>query len=276
MLIGTNAILWDAKQSGYAVPAPDFIDSNSVRAFVRTAERLHLPVIISYAEVHKDHLSVEEAADLGLFYARRSSAPVALHLDHGMHFDVIEQAVNLGFSSVMVDASDEPLEENIRRTKEVLKLANASKVAVEAELGHVATEGWGIPELASGTVYTDPEEAKRFVAETGVDSLAVSIGTAHGKYVGTPVISFDRLALLNQGLSVPLVLHGGSGSGDENLSRCAKGGICKVNLFTDFICAALDSVGDRQPDSWLRLLREGDAAMERVLEHYYGVLGCLN
>lgn len=275
MLIGTKAMLWDAKQSACAIPSPDFIDSNSVRTFVTAAERLHMPIIISYAEVHKDHLSVEEAADLGLFYARRSSAPVALHLDHGMHFDVIERAVNLGFTSVMVDASDEPLEENIRRTREVVRLARSRNVAVEAELGHVATEGWGIPELASGSVYTDVEEAKRFVTETGVDSLAVSIGTAHGKYKGTPVISFDRLQALNTALSLPLVLHGGSGSGDENLSRCARGGICKVNLFTDFISAALDAACEKQPDSWLKLLREGDAAMERVLEHYYRVLGCL-
>lgn len=275
MLITAKPILWDAKQSGYAIPAPDYIDSNSARIFCATAEKLRLPLILSYAEVHGEQLPLEEAADLGLFYARRSSAPVALHLDHGMHWEILEKAVSLGFTSVMVDASGESLEENIRRTKEVVALAKENNVAVEAELGHVDTEGWGIPELASGTVYTEVADAVRFVRETGVDSLAVSIGTAHGKYKGEPKIHFGRLAELNQSLTLPLVLHGGSGSGDDNLAACAKGGIAKVNLFTDFVTSALEAVQSSPKESWFDLLRSADSAMEKVLTHYYGVLGCI-
>lgn len=274
MLVASKDMLIKAHAEGYAIPSPDYVDSNSCRAFVRVAEELRAPLILSFAEVHMDHLSLEEAADLGLFYAKSVDAPVALHLDHGVHMDVIERAIRLGFTSVMIDASGEELDENISRTKEVCELAHAHGVTVEAEIGHVGTEDEDCPHGMSANVYTEVAAAKQLVEATGVDSLAVSIGTAHGAYKGTPHINFERLTELNDALGIPLVLHGGSGSGDDNLARCAAGGVAKVNLYTDFIVAARDRVYAEHPDHWLDLLACGDVAMRDVLRHYYGVLRC--
>lgn len=274
MLVNTKDLLDAAWRGGYAIPSPDYVDSNSARAFVQVADELGAPLILSFAEVHLDHLDLEEAAALGLHYARRAQAPVALHLDHGVHFGIIEQAIRLGFTSVMVDASSEPLEENIRRTKEVVALAHAHGVTVEAEIGHVGTEEEGNPHALSENAYTEVAAAKRLVDETGVDSLAVSVGTKHGAYKGEPHLNFERLAELNEALRMPLVLHGGSGSGDENLARCAQGGVAKVNLYTDFIVAARDAVYEQRPEQWLGVLEAGSKAMRDVLRHYYRVLRC--
>lgn len=274
MLVSTKDMLEKAHAEGYAIPSPDYVDSNSVRAFAQVAEELHAPLILSFAEVHLEQMSVEEAALLGTYYARTCDAPIALHLDHGAHFDVIEASIRQGFTSVMIDASSEELDENIRRTKEVVELAHAHGVTVEAEIGHVGTEEEGNPHALSENVYTEVAAAKALVDATGVDSLAVSIGTKHGSYKGEPHINFERLAELNEALGIPLVLHGGSGSGDKNLARCAQGGVAKVNLYTDFIVAARDAVYEQHPDNWVKLLNTGDAAMKDVLRHYYRVLRC--
>ena len=275
MLVTSEDLLNKARAGGYAIPSPDFVDSNSARAFVRVAEEMGAPIILSFAEVHLDQMALDEAAALGTFYARKASVPVALHLDHGKRMDVIEEAIRLGFTSVMIDASNEELSENIRRTKEVVELAHAHGVYVEAEIGHVGAEDAGGPHALSGIEYTEVDSAKQLVEATGVDSLAVSIGTVHGTYKGEPCINFERLAELKAALAVPLVLHGGSGSGDENLARCARGGVAKVNLYTDFIVAALAAVYEQRPDHWLKLLGAGDEAMREVLRHYYRVLGCV-
>lgn len=274
MLVASKEMLDAAYAGGYAIPSPDFVDSNSVRAFARVADELHAPLILSFAEVHLEQMSVEEAALLGRFYAERADAPVALHLDHGTRMDVIEEAIARGFTAVMVDASSEELAENIRRTKEVCDLAHAHGVTVEAEIGHVGTETEGNPHAVSESVYTEVDSAVELVRATGVDSLAVSVGTAHGAYKGVPHINFERLAELRDALGIPLVLHGGSGSGDDNLTRCAQSGVAKVNLYTDFIVAARDRVYEERPSNWVELLNTGDAAMEDVLRHYYRVLRC--
>lgn len=274
MLVTAKEMLGKARREGYAIPSPDFVDSNSVRAFVQVADELNAPLILSFAEVHQDHLSLEEAALLGRFYAERSRAPIALHLDHGTKPETIEEAIRLGFTSVMIDASNEKLAENIRRTKEVVVTAHAHGVDVEAEIGHVGTQEAGNPHALSENIYTEVDAAKELVEATDVDFLAVSIGTVHGAYRGTPALNFNRLAELNAALAMPLVLHGGSGSGDENLARCAQNGIAKVNLYTDFIVAARDRVYQEHPDHWLSLLEEGSAAMRDVLHRYYRVLRC--
>ena len=274
MLVSTGQMLKIAHEKGFAIPSPDFVDSNSARAFTEVAGELKAPIILSFAEVHMDHLSIEEAAALGRFYAARSSAPVALHLDHGTNYTTIERAIERGFTSVMIDASSKSLEENIRITKEIVKLAHSRNVAVEAEIGHVGTEEEGNPHALSENVYTEVAAAKQLVEETGVDSLAVSIGTKHGAYKGEPHLNFERLAELNEALGIPLVLHGGSGSGDENLARCAQMGVAKVNLYTDFIVAARDAVYEQHPDNWVTLQEVGERAMREVLRRYYRVLRC--
>ena len=274
MLVTTKDMLAKAHEGGYAIPSPDFVDSNSVRAYAQVAGELHAPLILSFAEVHLEHLSVEEAALLGKFYAERIDAPIALHLDHGVTMPVIEEAIERGFTSVMIDASKEELSVNIQRTKEVCELAHAHGVTVEAEIGHVGTEEEGNDHALADNVYTEVAAAKELVEATGVDSLAVSVGTKHGSYKGEPHINFERLAELNEALGIPLVLHGGSGTGDENLARCARSGVAKVNLYTEFIVAARDTVYDQHPDSWPKMLHAGDEAMKDVLRRYYRVLRC--
>lgn len=275
MLVNSNDMLQKAWKEGYAIPSPDFVDSNSVRAYAQVAHEFHAPLILSFAEVHLEQLSIEEAALLGKYYAEKTDAPVALHLDHGTKLETVEESIRCGFTSVMIDASSKTLEENIALTKEVCQLAHAHGVTVEAEIGHVGTEEDNNPHAVSESVYTEVDSVKKLVVETGVDSLAVSIGTVHGTYKGEPHINFERLAELNAALQIPLVLHGGSGSGDENLSRCAQGGIAKVNLYTDFILAARDAVYEQHPNNWVELLNTGDEAMRKVLHHYYKVLRCV-
>lgn len=275
MLVNSNEMLQKAWKEGYAIPSPDFVDSNSVRAYAQVAQEFNAPLILSFAEVHLEQLSIEEAALLGKYYAEKTDAPVALHLDHGTKLETVEESIRCGFTSVMIDASSKPLEENIALTKEVCQLAHAHGVTVEAEIGHVGTEESNNPHAMSESVYTEVDSAKKLVEATGVDSLAVSIGTVHGTYKGEPHIGFERLAELNAALQIPLVLHGGSGSGDENLARCAQGGIAKVNLYTDFILAARDAVYGQHPNNWVELLNTGDEAMRKVLRHYYAVLRCI-
>lgn len=275
MLVNSNDMLQKAWREGYAIPSPDFVDSNSVRAYAQVAHEFHAPLILSFAEVHLEQLSIEEAAMLGKYYAEKYEAPTALHLDHGTKLETVEESIRCGFTSVMIDASSKDLDENIRLTKEVCQLAHAHGVTVEAEIGHVGTEEDNNPHAMSESVYTEVASAKQLVDETGVDSLAVSIGTVHGTYKGEPHINFERLAELNAALQMPLVLHGGSGSGDENLARCAQGGVAKVNLYTDFIVAARDAVYEQHPNNWVELLNTGDEAMREVLRRYYKVLRCV-
>lgn len=259
-----------AKQNGYAVAAPDFWDSNSCKAYCECAEELGVPCVLSYAQVHKDMMSIEEAYTIGKFFAEKVKTPVALHLDHGQDVETCKKAVDLGFTSVMIDASSEEYEVNVKRTKEVVDYAHAHGVVVEAELGHVGT-GETYASDKNDSIYTEVEMAKKFVAETGVDSLAVSIGTAHGKYKGTPVIDFDRLHELRDSLNVPLVLHGGSGSGEKNLERCATEGITKINVFTDFTVAAIDATAGKNYEDFFKRVKDEEAGIKAKLAYYYGV-----
>ena len=278
MLVSSKEILAHASKNGYAVPAPDFTDSNSAKAFCEVAAELKKPMILGFAEHHLDLMGLEDAAAIGKFYAEKADAPICLHFDHGYTFELIEKAIKCGATSVMIDASAFDYEENVKRTKAVVELAHANGVYTEAEIGHVGTEDTAASESIHSmmaTYYTEPDVLARFVKDTGVDSVAVSIGTSHGKYKGTPVIAFDRLAELRAAVDVPLVLHGGSGSGDDNLSRCAREGISKVNLYTDFISAAIEAAQANLPDNWIKLQKQGSEAMKEVLRHYYKVFNCI-
>lgn len=273
MLVNTKKMLENARQGTYALPAPDFVDLDSARVFVKTAERLQKPLILSYAQALENMLSLEEAAAIGCLLGRESSVPVALHLDHGMDREFIGRAIELGFTSVMIDASDKSFEENVRCTSEIVRLAHDSNVTVEAEIGHVGQGDNFASFENSESVYTMPEEAAEFVAQTEVDSLAVSIGTVHGIYknLESPVLSFDCLHRLAEKIQVPLVLHGGSGTGDDNLHRCAVEGISKINIFTDFLTAAMEQIQKDSAADYLAVKRAANRGMADVLEHYYSV-----
>jgi len=271
MIVTSKELFKKAKEGNYAIPSANYIDLDSARVYVKVAEKENKPLILAFAQAHKDIISLEEAAVIGKFFAEQAKTPVVLHLDHGEDFDYIKRAIDLGFSSVMIDASQDSFEENVRKTKEVVEYAHARGVVVEAEIGYVGSGVNYENHSESDSIYTEVEDAVKFVEQTGVDSLAVSIGTAHGFYKGTPNINFERLHQLAKAVDTPLILHGGSSSGDENLHRCATEGIAKINIFTDFITAAVEDIKKKQPNDYIELKRTADKAMEETLSHYYKV-----
>lgn len=235
MLTDMKSILLDAKKNRYGVAAADVWSESSIKAVIEAAENENAPAIIAIYPAIADVLEVGKiAADL----ASKSKVPLAVHLDHGTTFQQAVQSVKAGLTSVMVDRSTLPFDENVREVKEIVKLAHAVGVTVEAELGHV---GQGFEyEQTKNTALTDPKQAVEFVKQTGVDCLAVAVGTSHGVYKGKPEIHFDLLDTLREALEVPLVLHGCSGTGDENLKKAIEFGITKLNLYTDLDMAGLE------------------------------------
>lgn len=260
-------LLLKAKKGGYAIPAYDYIDLDSCRVLCQAAEKVGKPLILSYAEVLKDTISIEEAALIGKYMAHQYDAPIVLHLDHGQTMKCVYKAIDLGFSSVMIDASMMSFDENVAATKEIVDYAHKTGVQVEAEIGHVGSNA----DSEDSSNYTEPEEAARFVALTGCDSLAVSIGTSHGAYkTGIPKINFDVLHRIFEALpDTPLVLHGGSGSGDENLTRCACEGITKINIFTDLILGADKGFRSAPEGNYLAAKKAANEEMLKVALLYY-------
>ena len=278
MLVTSKELLQKAKQQKLAIPSANFFDWTSVLAYTEVASEMKLPIILSYAEAHKAYLSLEEAALLGKFYGEKVDVPVVLHLDHGTSLAVVKQAIDLGFTSVMIDASQEILEKNIAITKEVVEYAHARGVVVEAEIGHVGTGVLvgsvgesGAAGQDDDSIYTSVEEAVEMCKQTNVDSLAISIGTAHGTYKGTPVINFKRLEEIAGSLDIPLVLHGGSSSGDDNLNRCATSGISKINIYTDFILAAKSEMSTESAENYYEVIAQAKKGIKECLKHYYQV-----
>ena len=209
--------------------------------------------------------------------AERADVPICLNLDHGPDFETEVDAIHRGFTNVMIDASSLPYEENVRRTRMIVDLAHAKGISVEAELGHVgqAADGDG----KTSDMYTNVEQAKDFVARTGIDALAVAIGTAHGKYPAgyVPKLDFDRLAELKAALKMPLVLHGGSGSGEENIRKAVAGGINKINVCTDAFHAAeiaMKEKWEKEPGTdYLNIMMTAEAAIKKFVKEYIRMIG---
>lgn len=272
MLVTSKELFKEAKEKHFAIPAANFLDMESIKIHVQLAEEMKLPLIIALAESHLgDNINLEDAALIGRSYAKKVKVPIVLHLDHGESVETVKKAVDLGFSSVMIDASSETFEVNVARTKEVVEYAHSRGVVVEAEIGHVGTGVNYVSMEDSDSQYTTVEEAKEFVKETGVDSLAISIGTAHGAYKGIPKINFQRLEEISEAIDTPLVLHGGSSSGDENLNRCATSGISKINIFTDLYVAAEKEIKEAGAIGYLDIRKEAKAGMQKCLRHCYEV-----
>lgn len=287
MIVSMAELLQDAKKGHYGVAAPNVFDSITVKACFEAADRLKAPVILDCAGLP----FLEETACLARFYERKyPGVRAALNLDHGGAYEEIVSAIRFGFSSVMIDRSTRPYEENVREVKEIVKIAHALGVSVEAELGHVG-QGFEYDETRDAGL-TDPEEAVRYVEETGVDCLAVAVGTSHGAYKGTPHLEFDLLKELSGKIKAPLVLHGGSGTGDANLKKAVECGIQKVNLFTDLSNAGLKALLDYVGIDWDSRKQDGtigefanmkanlcDAGLEarkgyaELLSHYITLFG---
>ena len=241
-LVNMRDMLNHAYQHGYAVGGFDLVSLDFLEAIMAAAEAVQSPVILSLAESHFEYYDFELAMAASEAAAKRSTVPVAIHLDHGASFASAVRAINLGCNAVMVDASHEPFEGNVAATKKVVDMAHACGVPVEGELGYVAgVEGEDAEKHPGEVVYTSVEEAKAYVEQTNVDFLAVSVGTVHGRMRGEPQLDFERLKQINQSLKIPLVIHGGTGLSDEQFSKLIANGVTKINYYT----ALADAAGNR-------------------------------
>lgn len=232
MLTTLREVLGPARIGRYAVPAFDCVEDVMVRAILETAEAERSPVVMMCLPADLKGNGWYYIPGLVKAVAKYHRVPVVLHLDHAEQLELIRRAVDLGFTSVMIDGSSLPFEQNVELTRAAVEIAHPHGISVEGELGHV-----GGTDLECTTqresVLTDPAEVERFVQLTGVDALAVSIGTAHGVYKSLPVLNIERLKELNSASPVPLVLHGGSGTPDEQIRAAVANGICKLNIYAD-------------------------------------------
>jgi len=238
-LVDMKGMLDHAYRKGYAIGAFDVVSLDFVTGIMAAAERSRSPVILSLAESHFDYFDFELLMSAVERAAQRASVPVAIHLDHGMSLESAVQAIRLGCNGVMVDASHHPLEENVKQTAAVTEMAHRCGLPVEGELGYVpGVEGEDAARHPGELVYTSVAEAQEYVARTGVDFLAVSIGTVHGRMKGEPQLNYERLKQIDAALGIPLVLHGGTGLGDEQYRRLIANGISKINYYTALADAA--------------------------------------
>ena len=239
-LVTSSKMLADAKKGHYAVGAFNVENMEMVKAVIAAAEELKAPVMMQTTPSTVKYGTLETFAAIVKAEAAKTDIPVCLHLDHGSSFELAVQAINAGYTSVMIDGSGLPFEENIAVTKKVVDVAKAVGIPVEAELGKVGGKEDDLE--AEADKYTDPEEAKEFEERTGVSSLAVAIGTAHGFYVGTPVLDKDRFKVIAGKVNAPLVLNGASGLSEEDVKTCVANGMCKVNFATELRVAYTDAV----------------------------------
>ncbi len=279
-LISLAQGLAHAQQHGYALGAFNVLDTHFLRALFQAAEQQRSPFIINIAEVHFKYVSLEPLIAAIRAEAALHAIPVVLNLDHGLHFDAVMQAIRLGFTSVMFDGSTLSYDENIRQTREVVKMCHALGISVEAELGAVGgDEGGALFGEADSNKFTDPALAAEFVQATGIDCLAVAIGNAHGKYKGEPKLDFDRLAAIRAVAGIPLVLHGGSGISDADFRRAISLGIHKINFYTGMSQAALGAIEtqitqrDARYDSFAELLMAVERDIASVVAQQMQVFG---
>lgn len=236
MLVNMRDLLHNAQKGNYAVGSFSVANMEMVLGVLKAAEELNAPVILQIAEVRLKQSPLELIGPLMVAAAKNAKTPVAVHFDHGKTKEKINQALEIGFTSVMFDGSHLPLEENISQTLDIIKAAREYDAAVEAEIGCVGGSEDGSEDIAINC--TKPEDAVRFAEETGVDALAIAIGNAHGNYKSTPKLRFDILEECARLVSAPLVLHGGTGISPEDFIKCSKTGIKKINIAT----ATFDSV----------------------------------
>ena len=272
-------VLADARARKYAVPMFDVSNTTMIRSAVAVAEELRSPVILAVIPPDMEGDLLGFWANSARYAAERASVPVVLHLDHAADAASCVRCADAGFQSVMIDASAEPFAVNVARTAEVVKLMHPRGIHVEAELGHVAS---GITGAADGgsengrrkdsdTIFTDPESVVKFIARTGADALAVSIGTTHGVYISAPKLNLELLKRINSVSPVPLVLHGGSGTPVDQLAPAIANGVSKINIYSELTAAWHGAMRDflnsrSQMTCFFRVAWEKpDAAMREVM-----------
>ena len=242
MLYTMKELLKVAKDNQFAVPAFNICSYDMLKAIMEEVERLNAPVIL---EIHPDEIAYlnDEFVAAVRAYAHKSKVPVVIHLDNGGKVSDVLRAIRNGYTSVMIDASLQSFDDNIKITKEVVALAHEVDVSVEAEIGTIGNNG-SAEGGAANIIYTDPEQAKQFVEETNIDTLAIAIGTAHGLYPKdkTPKLNIELLKELNETIDLPFVLHGGSGNPDKEVSEAVRYGVAKVNLSSDLKSVFFDAL----------------------------------
>lgn len=265
-------LLKTAQSGGYAVGQFNFHNFDGLLAIINAAEEKESPVILG-------PLFLPPGAIMAMVreVAAESAVPIAVTLDHGQSYEQCMQCVSAGYTDVMLDTSALPFEENASESRRVAEAAHAEGAGVEGEIGHVGM-GEDYEDISKVTAdFTRPEDAARYVAESGVDAVAVAIGTAHGHYKGEPKLDFDRLAGIRAAVEAPLVLHGGSGVGDDDFRKAIGLGISKVNIYTHLADAALEAaraqLADPDLKHFFQLQYATGHAMKQVVAHYMDVFG---
>lgn len=268
MLVNMKDVLADAQKNHYAVGLFNTIDTDMLEGVISAAEELRSPIIIGTAEVLLPYGELKLIAPSLVAAAKRATVPVVVHYDHGLTSERCIEALELGFSSIMFDGSAGNEKENLKNTREMVKIAHAMGATVEGEIGHVGEALSGDNETSD--MYTTPKEAVSFVKETGVDALAIAIGTAHGAYKSKPKLDIERLKEIRAALDTPLVLHGGSGLSDDDFKNTIQNGIAKVNIFTDLCVAGENGMKDAEGLGYLKIREKKveyikQAAMKKMM-----------
>ena len=240
MLVNLNDVLAKAQEGKYAVGLFNTIDSDMLEAAIGAAEELRAPIIVGTAEVLLPFGELKLIAPSVIAAAKRATVPVVVHYDHGLTFERTMEALKLGFTSVMFDASTKDPAVNLAETKEVVRIAHAFGATVEGEIGHVGEASNG--DESAEDMYTTPQEAEDFIKATGVDALAIAIGSAHGVYKSKPKLNIERLKEIRARVNTPLVMHGGSGLSDDDFRNSIREGIAKMNIFTDMCLAGNEAM----------------------------------
>ncbi|WP_160673494.1 tagatose bisphosphate family class II aldolase [Clostridium sp. C8-1-8] len=282
MILSTREMLLKAQREGYAVPAFNVHNLETLQVVVETAQEMRSPVIIagtpSTIESYAGPDYIKAIAEVA---SNKYNVPIAIHLDHFEEVDVIKKNIDLGFRSCMIDASKYDFEKNISIVKEVVDYAHAHDTVVEAELGKLGGKEDDLVIDEKDAMYTNPKDAAEFVKRTNVDSLAVAIGTAHGLYKGEPKLDFERLQEIRAVVEVPLVLHGASDVPDELVKKAISLGICKVNVATDLkipFANAVKAYFNAHPEESdpRKYMTPGKEAMKEIVKHKMEVCGSVN
>jgi len=277
-ILSTRQMLLDAQAGRYAVPAFNIHNMETMQVVADTAKKMRSPVIIAVTPSTIVYARESYVVAMAVAAAADTTTPLAIHLDHFEDIAKIKQAIDTGFKSCMIDASKELFEENIARVKAVVNYAHHRDVTVEAELGKLIGIEDDLVVEEKDSMYTNPLDAAKFAAATGIDSLAVAIGTAHGLYKGTPKLDFERLAAIKKVVSIPLVLHGASDVPDELVKKAIEMGICKVNVATDLkipFAQAIKTYFQKNPmaNDPRKYLTPAKEAMEQIVHHKIEVCG---
>ena len=266
-------LLKDAQEKKYGIGFFNAVNMEMVRAYISAAEEMNSPIIIGTAEGLLPYADFDWIAPLMIEKAREAKVPVAIHLDHTYHFETLMKALRAGFGSIMYDGTRGDHQSNVETSRKIAEIAHPMGVGVECELGSVG----GLSDETGHEdemIYTKPEEAREFVEQTGIDFLAVSIGTCHGVYKATPKLDIPRLEKIHATVDVPLVLHGGSGLSDDDFRNTVKGGISKINVYTDVILAGRQALIDNSDKNYTDMCKCAEQAMKEATVVKLKLFGC--